>query len=51
MEYFLEFPKKIKSYQTLICEGNQYGFKATTFSGFYELLNKNFSPITIQRIP
>jgi 1-acyl-sn-glycerol-3-phosphate acyltransferase len=39
--------RKLSLTQALIHEGNQYGFKASTFSGFYELLNKNFSPITI----
>ncbi|HKO75898.1 MAG TPA: 1-acyl-sn-glycerol-3-phosphate acyltransferase [Flavobacterium sp.] len=45
---FWDSQKKSNLKQALISEGNQYGFKATTFSGFYELLDKNFSPITIQ---
>lgn len=45
---FWNSQKKSNLTQALISEGNQYGFKATTFDGFYELLNKNFSPITIQ---
>lgn len=44
---FWSSQKKTSLTQTLISEGNQYGFKATTFNSFYELLNKNFSPIPI----
>jgi 1-acyl-sn-glycerol-3-phosphate acyltransferase len=44
---FWSSKRKSNLTQTLISEGNQYGFKETTFSGFYELLNKSFSPITI----
>jgi 1-acyl-sn-glycerol-3-phosphate acyltransferase len=44
---FWSSQRKSSLMQALIREGNQYGFKATTFSGFYELLNKNFSPIAI----
>jgi 1-acyl-sn-glycerol-3-phosphate acyltransferase len=44
---FWSSQRKSSLTQALIHEGNQYGFKATTFSGFYELLNKNFIPITI----
>ncbi|HEU4789083.1 MAG TPA: 1-acyl-sn-glycerol-3-phosphate acyltransferase [Flavobacterium sp.] len=45
---FWSSQKKSSLTQALINEGNQYGFKATTFDGFYELLDKKFSPITIQ---
>ena len=45
---FWSSQKKSNLTQALISEGNQYGFKATTFNGFYELLDKNFSPISIQ---
>jgi 1-acyl-sn-glycerol-3-phosphate acyltransferase len=45
---FWDTQKKSSLTQALISEGNQYGFKATTFTGFYELLNKTFKPITIE---
>lgn len=45
---FWSSQKKSNLTQSLIREGSQYGFKATTFNGFYELLDKNFSPISIQ---
>jgi len=44
---FWSAEKKSSLTNALITEGNQYGFKASTFSGFYELLNKNFTPISI----
>lgn len=44
---FWSSQKKSSLTQALIHEGNQYGFKSTTFSGFYELLDKNFSLISI----
>lgn len=40
--------KKAGLTQALISEGNQYGFKANIFQGFYELLDKNFRPISIK---
>ncbi|WP_281226012.1 1-acyl-sn-glycerol-3-phosphate acyltransferase [Flavobacterium aquiphilum] len=45
---FWNSQKKSNLTKALISEGNQYGFKPTTFNGFYELLDKNFGPITIQ---
>jgi 1-acyl-sn-glycerol-3-phosphate acyltransferase len=45
---FWSSTKKSSLTNALIKESNQYGFKASTFSGFYELLNKNFSPILIE---
>ena len=45
---FWSSQKKLKLTQALVSEGDRYGFKATTFSSFYELLNKSFSPITIK---
>ncbi|WP_268846211.1 1-acyl-sn-glycerol-3-phosphate acyltransferase [Flavobacterium aestivum] len=44
---FWNSQRKTNLTQTLISEGNQYGFKASTFSGFYELLDKKFNPIAI----
>jgi 1-acyl-sn-glycerol-3-phosphate acyltransferase len=44
---FWDSQKKSSLNQSLINEGNQYGFKANAFSGFYDLLNKNFKPIAI----
>ncbi|MBW4362058.1 1-acyl-sn-glycerol-3-phosphate acyltransferase [Flavobacterium taihuense] len=44
---FWSSEKKSNLTQSLISEGNRYGFKATTFTSFYELLNKKFNPITI----
>jgi uncharacterized protein len=44
---FWNSQKKETVTQSLISEGNKYGFKANAFSGFYELLNKNFKPISI----
>jgi len=46
---FWNSQKKSSLTQTLISEGNQYGFKPTTFNEFYELLGKNFSPVSIQK--
>jgi 1-acyl-sn-glycerol-3-phosphate acyltransferase len=40
--------KKSSVESDLIDEGNQFGFKPNAFSGFYELLNKNFVPIKIE---
>lgn len=45
---FWNYQKKSDLTHALIKEGNQYGFKASTFSGFYELLNKSFAPISIE---
>ncbi|QKJ63301.1 MMPL family transporter [Flavobacterium sp. M31R6] len=45
---FWSSQKKSNLTQALISEGNQYGFKTTTFDSFYELLDKNFGPISIQ---
>ncbi|MGQ7947271.1 MMPL family transporter [Flavobacterium sp. WC2509] len=44
---FWDSQKKQTVTKALISEGNEYGFKADAFSGFYELLNKNFKPIPI----
>jgi 1-acyl-sn-glycerol-3-phosphate acyltransferase len=44
---FWNSQKKENIKQTLISEGNSYGFKANAFSGFYELLDKNFKTISI----
>jgi 1-acyl-sn-glycerol-3-phosphate acyltransferase len=40
--------KKSNVERDLISEGNQFGFKPNAFSGFYDLLNKNFVPIKIE---
>lgn len=40
--------KKSNVERDLITEGNQYGFKPNAFVGFYELLNKSFTPIKIE---
>jgi 1-acyl-sn-glycerol-3-phosphate acyltransferase len=45
---FWSSQKKSTLTGALIDEGNKFGFKATTFSGFYELLNKKFTPIHIE---
>jgi 1-acyl-sn-glycerol-3-phosphate acyltransferase len=45
---FWNTQKKSNLRSALIQEGNQFGFKENTFSGFYELLNKSFSPIRIE---
>ncbi|WP_264564761.1 1-acyl-sn-glycerol-3-phosphate acyltransferase [Flavobacterium sp. N3904] len=45
---FWNASKKSNLANALIQEGNQFGFKANTFSGFYELINKNFAPIKIE---
>jgi 1-acyl-sn-glycerol-3-phosphate acyltransferase len=45
---FWNTQKKSNLRSALIQEGNQFGFKENTFSGFYELLNKSFSPIKIE---
>ncbi|WP_281323879.1 1-acyl-sn-glycerol-3-phosphate acyltransferase [Flavobacterium sp. IMCC34518] len=45
---FWDTQKKASLTQSLQSEGSRYGFKATTFDGFYELLNKSFKPITIE---
>jgi 1-acyl-sn-glycerol-3-phosphate acyltransferase len=40
--------KKSNVKSDLMLEGTQFGFKSNTFSGFYELLNKNFTPVKIE---
>jgi 1-acyl-sn-glycerol-3-phosphate acyltransferase len=45
---FWSSQKKSNLTQSLVSEGNQYGFKETAFNDFYELLNKNFKPISIE---
>ncbi|PJJ07533.1 1-acyl-sn-glycerol-3-phosphate acyltransferase [Flavobacterium sp. 1] len=44
---FWDSQKKENLNKTLISEGNRYGFKADAFSGFFELLDKDFKPVTI----
>lgn len=44
---FWNSQKKANLNQTLISEGNRYGFKADAFSGFFDLLDKNFKLVTI----
>ncbi|WP_348799556.1 1-acyl-sn-glycerol-3-phosphate acyltransferase [Flavobacterium adhaerens] len=46
-EDFWDAQKKGNLKQSLINEGNQYGFKSDAFLGFYELLEKRFQPIAI----
>jgi 1-acyl-sn-glycerol-3-phosphate acyltransferase len=45
---FWSSQKKSDLSVALVSEGNKFGFKATTFSGFYELLDKKFTPIPIE---
>ncbi|TRX31243.1 MMPL family transporter [Flavobacterium sp. ZT3R18] len=45
---FWNTQKKSNLRSALIQEGSQFGFKENTFSGFYELLNKSFSPIKME---
>ncbi len=45
---FWDSQKKSSLSNALVLEGNKFGFKATTFSSFYELLDKNFAPLKIE---
>jgi 1-acyl-sn-glycerol-3-phosphate acyltransferase len=45
---FWSSQKKSNLSEALVYEGNKFGFKPTTFFGFYELLDKEFSPIHIE---
>lgn len=44
---FWTVEKKAALQKQLIQEGNQYGFKPTTFDAFYQLLDKSFAPVSI----
>lgn len=44
---FWDSQKKSNLNQALISEGSHYGFKADAFSGFFDLLDKSFKPVTI----
>lgn len=43
---FWENPKKEKLKQNLISEGEQFGFKASAYDSFYEILAKDFKPVS-----
>jgi 1-acyl-sn-glycerol-3-phosphate acyltransferase len=45
---FWDSAKKENLKNTLISNGNKFGFKANSFSPFYETLDKNFTPISIE---
>ena len=45
---FWNSQKKSDLSNTLVSEGNKFGFKATTFAEFYDLLDKKFTPVKIE---
>ena len=44
---FWDFSKKQQLKNNLISSGNKFGFKPDSYSQFYETLDKNFNPISI----
>ncbi len=46
-EQFWDDAKKVRLQQNLITSGQTFGFKDTSFDGFYQTLDKDFKPVTM----